>query len=838
MTILEEQIIATPNGKPAVKDRLVVVGNGMAGVRAVEEVLSRGGATMFDITVFGDEPYGNYNRILLSNVLAGSDDTAEIYLNPVDWYADNQIDLRAGVRVVKVDRFARMVYADDGTSLRYDRLILATGSRSFFPPMEGMWADDKTLTAGVFGFRSLDDCTAMIDYAIGKTKGVVIGGGLLGLEAARGLQNRGLTVDVVHASTTLMNAQLDDAAGAILRRSVENIGITVHTGVTTTKIVSTDGKLTGIVFSDGTEIACDMLVISAGIRPNVGLARRAGLTVERAIVVDDHMRSIDDDRIYVVGECAQHRGQVYGLVAPLWEQASVLADHLTGTNIGAAYHGSRMATKLKVAGVDVASMGLKAPERPDDEFVQFSEPKHGIYKTIVVRDGKLVGATLVGDVRKVAFLMQAFDRGLPLPEERISLMFDIGTPAVEVGAAELADDAQVCNCNGVSKSALVSCVTAGEKSVAGVMAATRAGKGCGSCKTLVTQIVEWAAGGAVVDDPSANWYVPGIPYAKPELMRLIRELELHSVSSVFAALAPDGKPDANSKMGLSSLLQMMWADEFVDERDARFVNDRVHANIQRDGTFSVVPQMKGGVTSSAQLRKIADVADKYQVPLIKLTGGQRIDLLGVRKEDLPNVWGDLDMPSGFAYGKSFRTVKTCVGSDFCRFGVGDSTALGIAIEERFQGIAGPGKMKLAVTGCPRNCAEALCKDVGVVAVDGGRWEIYVGGAAGAHIRKGDLLANVDDPGEVITLVGRFLQYYRENANWLERTYAWVPRVGIDEIRAVVVDDRDGVAQRLDADMQKAVDAYVDPWKERETPATPGQFRTALPLTVLPQVPVR
>jgi nitrite reductase (NADH) large subunit len=310
------------------------------------------------------------------------------------------------------------------------------------------------------------------------------------------------------------------------------------------------------------------------------------------------------------------------------------------------------------------------------------------------------------------------------------------------------------------------------------------------------------------------------------------------VSSVFAALAPDGKEDAGSKMALSSLLDMMWADEFVDERDARFINDRVHANIQRDGTFSVVPQMKGGVTTSAQLRKIADVADKYDVPMIKLTGGQRIDLLGLRKEDLPAVWADLDMPSGYAYGKSFRTVKTCVGSDFCRFGVGDSTALGIAIEGRFQGIAGPGKMKLAVTGCPRNCAEALCKDLGVVAIDGGRWEIYVGGAAGAHIRKGDLLATVDDPGEVIRLAGRFLQYYRENANWLERTYAWVPRFGIDEIRSVVVEDRDGIAERLDADMQKAVDAYRDPWKEGEAPATEGQFRTSLPLTVLPQVPVR
>jgi nitrite reductase (NADH) large subunit len=838
MTIIEENAAAPRSGQPITKGRLVVVGNGMAGVRAVEEILSRGGAEMFDITVVGDEPYGNYNRIMLSNVLAGADDTEEIYLNPKEWYVDNGIELRSGVRVVKFDRYARVVHADDGTSVQYDWLILATGSRSYFPPMQGMWADNKTLTAGVFGFRSLDDCAAMIDYAATKTRAVVIGGGLLGLEAARGLQNRGLTVDVVHASATLMNAQLDDVGGAILRRSVESIGIGVHTEKRTKTVLIQDGSVSGLGFADGSEIACDMIVVSAGIRPNVGLAQRAGLTVERAIVVDDHMRSIDDDNVYVVGECAQHRGQVYGLVAPLWEQAAVLADHLTGANKRSVYQGSRMATKLKVAGVDVASMGVKGPEHPDDEFVQFSEPKHGIYKTIVVRDGKLIGATLVGDVRKVAFLMQAFDRGLPLPEERISLMFDIGTPDAEVGAAELAGNAQVCNCNGVSKDALIACVNNGEKSVAGVMSATRAGKGCGSCKSLVKQIVEWAADGAVEEDPAANWYVPGIPFAKPELMAHIRELQLHSVSSVFAALAPDGKPDANSKMGLSSLLQMMWADEFVDERDARFINDRVHANIQRDGTFSVVPQMKGGVTDSAQLRKIADVADKYDVPLIKLTGGQRIDLLGLRKEDLPAVWADLDMPSGYAYGKSFRTVKTCVGSDFCRFGVGDSTALGIAIEERFQGIAGPGKMKLAVTGCPRNCAEALCKDLGVVAVDGGHWEIYVGGAAGAHIRKGDLLATVDRPDEVIRLTGRFLQYYRENANWLERTYAWVPRFDIEEIRAVVVEDRDGIGERLDADMQKAVDAYRDPWKEREEPVTPGQFRTSLPLTVLPQVPVR
>jgi nitrite reductase (NADH) large subunit len=723
--------------------------------------------------------------------------------------------------------------------VRYDKLILATGSRAFFPPMTGLWADDKTLADGVFGFRTLDDTAAMISEAANRAKAVVIGGGLLGLEAARGLQSRGMAVDVVHAGPTLMNAQLDDLAGAILRKSVEAIGIGVHLEKRTTEVIVSDGRLAGIMFADGQRLDCDMLVIAAGIRPNVGLAQRAGLAVERAIVTDDHMRSIDDDDIYVVGECAQHRGQVYGLVAPLWEQAKVLADHLTETNTAAAYHGSRVATKLKVAGVDVASMGIKGPEHPDDEFVQYSEPRHGVYKTVVIRDGKLVGATLVGDVSKVSFLTQAFDNGLPLPEERIALMFDIGTPDVEVGVAELADDAQVCNCNGVSKGALVACVRAGETTVTGVMAKTKAGKGCGSCKQLVGQVVEWAAGGAVTEDPSASWYVPSVPYDKPTLMRMIRELQLHSVSSVFAALTPDGHADAGSKMALSSLLEMMWGEEFVDERDARFINDRVHANIQRDGTFSVVPQMKGGVTTTHQLRRIADVADKYSIPMIKLTGGQRIDLLGVRKEDLPAVWADLDMPSGYAYGKSFRTVKTCVGSDFCRFGLGDSTALGIALEERYQGLASPAKMKLAVTGCPRNCAESLCKDLGVVAVDGGRWEIYVGGAAGAHIRKGDLLATVDSPAEVMVLTGRFLQYYREDANWLERTYSWVPRIGIEKIRAVVVDRVDeAVADQLDTNMAKSVAAYRDPWQDGKAPATEGQFRASLPLFPLPQVPVR
>jgi nitrite reductase (NADH) large subunit len=816
--------------------RLVVIGNGMAGARTVEEILLRD-PDRFAITVFGEEPYGNYNRIMLSNVLAGVEDESGIFLNDLSWYADNGITLHTGSRVTRIDRFAKRVYASDGTETPYDKLIIATGSRAFVPDIPGIHRPGRGYHQGVFAFRTLDDTRNMIRYAREHERAVVIGGGLLGLEAARGLQNHLGHVTLLHAAGHLMNAQLDAQAGAILRRSVEQLGIEVVTGARTTEILGKNA-VTGVKLKDGRTIACDVVVVAAGIRANSEVAATSGLPVERGVVVDDQLRVQDEPDIYAVGECVQHRGETYGLVAPLWEQARVLADHLTGANPDAAYHGSRVATKLKVAGVDVASMGLKEAERDTDETVVFSEPKRGVYKSVIIRDDRLVGATLVGDVGKVAFLMQAFDRGLPLPEERVSLLFDLGGPPAEVSAAELDPHAQVCNCNGVDKQTLVDTVRGGCKTVNGVMDKTRAGKGCGTCKGLVRQIVEWAAGGDVEEDPAASWYVPGVPMPKPELMAAIRTHGLRSVSSVFALLTPGGEEDAKSKMGLASLLKMMWGAEYVDERDARFINDRVHANIQRDGTFSVVPQMKGGVTTPAQLRRIAEVAEKHNVPMVKLTGGQRIDLLGVPKETLPKIWADLDMPSGWAYGKSFRTVKTCVGSDFCRFGVGDSTALGIAIEERFQGIEGPGKMKLAVTGCPRNCAEAYVKDLGVVAIDGGRWEIYVGGAAGAHVRKGDLLATVDSADEVLTLTGRFLQYYRENANWLERTYAFVPRIGIDRVRAIVVDDTDGIAADLDAAMAASTAAYRDPWKERAEPVTPGQFRTSLPLVVLPQVPVR
>ena len=806
------------------KTRLIVVGNGMAGARAVEEILQRGGADMFDITMFGAEPHGNYNRISLSNVLAGVEDPGEIFLNPLDWYEENAITLHAGVRITRLDRFAREVTTDDGTVHPYDKLIIATGSRPFFPPIPGMLDDEGRPRTGVFGFRNIADTEQMLEWAPGVTRAAVIGGGLLGLEAARGLLERGLEVHVVHRAERLMNMQLDGQAGAILRRGVEDLGVHVHLETSTTELlVGGDGRVAGLRFGDdGIELECDMVVVTAGIRPKVELAASAGLTVERAIVVDDAMRALDEEDIYVVGECAQHRGQVYGLVAPLWEQAVVLAEHITGADVHAAYHGSKVATKLKVSGIDLATMGLVEPEHEDDEFVQYAEPKRRVYTAVIVRDGKLVGATLLGDVSKVSFLMQAFDRGMVLPEDRRSLLFDLGAPEAAASVAELADDTQICNCNGVTKGAIRACVQGGERTMRAVMATTRAGSGCGSCKGQVLEVLEWAADGEVDDDPAADYYVSSIPLAKGDLIDVVRKRELRSVSAVLEALGRDD--DAAVKPALVSLLKMVWGAEYEDERSARFINDRVHGNIQKDGTFSVIPRIAGGVTNADQLRRLADVADRYEVPMIKITGGQRIDLLGVRKEDLPAVWRDLDMPSGHAYGKSFRTVKTCVGSDFCRFGLGDSTSLGVRIEERFAGLESPAKLKLGVAGCPRNCSEALVKDVGLVAVEGARWEMYVGGAAGAHVRKGDLLCTIVTADEAMLLVGRFIQHYRETARWLERTYGFMERVGVDEVCAVVVEDRDGDGERLDAALERSLAAYTDPWLEGRAPVTAGQFR--------------
>ena len=472
-----------------------------------------------------------------------------------------------------------------------------------------------------------------------------------------------------------------------------------------------DGEVTGLQFKDGATLDCEMVVVSAGIRPNVDLARMAGLHVRRGILVTDSLACRNDQDIYSIGECAEHRSQVYGLVAPLWEQARVLAERLTGRNADALYTGSRISTKLKVMGVELAVAGDKDPSSDEDEVVTYVEPNRNVYKKVIVRDGKVTGAILLGDGLTVPRILQAFDRGEALPENRSELLFPLSADAGPMlNVEDLPDDAQICNCNGVTKAKIVAAVDNGNRSLKAVCDATRAGTGCGSCKMQVQAVLELAADGLMVEDPSVHYYVPGIALTKPELIAAINAMELKSVSAVFESLA-GGKEDAGSKLGLASLLRTIWGADYEDERDARFINDRVHANIQKNGTFSVVPRIYGGITSPDELRRIADAAEKYEAKMVKITGGQRIDLLGIPKEHLPDVWREVGMPSGHAYTKAFRTCKTCVGTDFCRFGLGDSTSLGVKIEKRFQGIESPHKMKLAVSGCPRNCAESTTKDL-------------------------------------------------------------------------------------------------------------------------------
>lgn len=788
----------------AVKQKLVILGNGMAGARVAEEILKRDGDA-FDITIIGGEPHGNYNRILLSNVLNGTQDAADITINSIGWYKENGIRLLAGVPAIGIDRAKRTVMLLDARRIPYDKLILATGSRPFVPAIPG------TDRYGVFVFRTLEDCTSIARWAKTAKTAVVIGGGLLGLEAAKGLMTHGPEVHVIEMAPHLMAVQVDERGGAILGKTIASLGVTAHCGKITTELLSDDAsRVCGVRFKDGMELACDMVVISAGIRPNGELAKEAGLAVERAIVVDDAMQTSDPD-IYAVGECAQHRGKLYGLVAPIWEQCNVLADQLTGANRDAAYTGSFVATKLKVMGVNVASMGER-DGLPGDEIVRYEEPETGLYKKLIIREGRLAGAVLVGDTDAYDDLAAAMRSGSTLPQRRAELLFGAasGAGAGAFSFAAMPDDKQVCDCNGVCKGKIVEAIKGGKTTVAAVGKATRAGTGCGSCKKMVKGLIE-AVAGDVKADPSEAYYVPAIPMDKPALAAEVRRRNLRAVSQVMEALAT--REDEKSKMGLAILLRAIWGKDYIDERDCRFVNDRVHGNIQKDGTFSVIPRIYGGVTTADELLKIAQVAKKYSVPTVKLTGGQRIDLLGVKKEDLPAVWKDLGMVSGYAYTKAFRTCKTCVGSEWCRFGTNDSTALGIAIEKKFQGIETPAKVKMAVSGCPRNCAEATTKDVGIIATEGGEWEIYIGGACGVSVRKGDVLCRVKSQEEAIRITARFMQYYQEHAKYLERTYDFVPRIGLDRLKALLIDDAEGICADLDARMQRYLDATLDPWVE-------------------------
>ncbi|MGO3124420.1 MAG: nitrite reductase large subunit NirB [Advenella sp.] len=793
------------------KRKLVLIGNGMAGVRTIEELLKLDDQ-LYDITIIGSEAYPNYNRILLSPVLTGEQTIQDIILNDQSWYDNNNINLLMNQSVTTIDRIRRQVHTADGTVVPYDRLLLATGSNPFILPVPGHALD------GVVTFRDINDVNLMIEAAGVRRHAVVIGGGLLGLEAANGLAVRGMTVTVVHLGDTLLDRQLDEQAANMLRTSLQTRGLQFLMAHQTSEIVDDgNGRVGAIRFANGHQMPADLVVMAVGIRPNVALAASAGLHVDRGIVVSDTMQTYDPS-IYAVGECVSHRGTAYGLVAPLFEQAKVAANHLAMYGI-ARYEGSVTSTKLKVTGIDVFSAGDFMGDANTD-CITLADPEGGIYKKLVVHDNKLVGACLYGDTADGAWYFRLIREGRSIHEIRDQLMFGEGAVgdtghAGESKVAGMPDTAEVCGCNGVCKGTIVKAIREqGLFTVDDIKKHTKAASSCGSCTGLVEQILINCVGGAADVKPKSARPICGCTdVTHGQARKVIGQQHLITMADAMHFMewrTPDGC--ATCRPALNYYLLSTWPGEAVDDGASRLVNERMHANIQKDGTYSVVPRIWGGVTNPSELRRIADVADKYAIPMVKVTGGQRIDLLGVRKEDLTGVWKDLDMPSGHAYGKSLRTVKTCVGSEFCRFGTQDSTGMGIALEKDLVGMWSPHKVKLAVSGCPRNCSESGIKDVGIIAVDSG-WEIYVGGNGGIKTEVAQFFAKVETQEEVLQYCGAFLQLYREEAYYLERTVHYLARVGLEHAKEQVIGNADNRAALYDR-LRFALSFEQDPWQDR------------------------
>ena len=805
------------------KQKLVVIGAGMASGRALEYLFDEG-AGDFEVTLFGAEPRGNYNRIMLSPVLAGEKTYAEIVTHDADWYASHGVTCRFGETVTRIDRKAKVVFSAKGET-PYDKLLLATGSAPFIIPVPG---NDLP---GVTAYRDLDDTLRMIEAARKPgAKAVVIGGGLLGLEAAAGLALRGMDVTVLHLMGHLMERQLDPAAGYLLQRDLERRGIRVHCNAHTQAIVG-EGRAEAVLLEDGTTCECDLVVMAAGIRPETRLARDAGLEVARGVVVDDQMRT-DDADILAIGECIEHDKTTYGLVAPLYDMARVAARTLLGRK--AAFQRVDLSTKLKVTGVDLFSAG-DFTEAPGREEIVFRDPGRSVYKRLVLERNRIVGAVMYGDTADGAWFFQKLKAGEDVAEGRDTLIFGPafagGAPLDPMAAvAASPDDLEICGCNGVCKGAITGAITSkGLTTLDEVRAVTKASSSCGSCTGLVESLLKATLGDAYAA-PAEKPMCGCTEMTHEDVRRLILAKELKSIPAAMQELGwKTSCGCASCRPALNLYLIVAWPTEYRDDAQSRFINERAHGNIQKDGTFSVVPRMWGGITSPAELRAIADVADKFAIPTVKVTGGQRIDLLGVKKEDLPAVWADLNaagMVSGHAYAKGLRTVKTCVGTDWCRFGTQDSTGLGIRLERLLWGSWTPHKVKLAVSGCPRNCAEATCKDVGVICVDSG-FEIGVGGAAGMDLKQTGLLCKVATEDEVLEIVAAFVQLYRENARYLHRPYKWIARVGLDWVKARVVLDLDSRRALHDRFTLSQGVYRKDPWAERAQGAERGEFAPLL-----------
>ncbi|PTL17854.1 nitrite reductase large subunit [Staphylococcus gallinarum] len=783
------------------KERLVMIGNGMAGIRTIEEILERDDQK-FEITIIGKEPYPNYNRIMLSNILQKKMTQTDIIMNDFDWYESHDIHLVIDDPVTEVDKLQKQVMTQSGLTFEYDICIFATGSKAFTLPIPG------STFPSVIGWRTLQDTEKMIEIAKTKKHAIVIGGGLLGLECARGLLDQGMEVTVIHLADWLMEMQLDKKAGMLLQTDLIAQGMKFKLNASTEEIIG-DTDVTGIRLADGTKLLADLVVMAVGIRPYNEVARQCGLEVNRGIVVNDYLQT-SDDSIYAIGECAEHNGLVYGLVAPLYEQGQVLADYLTDRET-TGYHGSTTFTSLKVSGCDLYSAGY-IKEDDITKGIEMFDSVNMYYKKVFLREGKLVGAVLYGDVGDGPRFFNMMKQDQSLDDYTLVSMLHKGTETESNNVAALSDDSTICGCNGVSKGKIVTAIKEeGLTSVDEVTKLTKAGNSCGKCKSQINELLQHTLGDDFVAAKPAG-ICACTDLTRDQIVTQIRAKGLKTSKEVRHVLQFKDKGGCpKCRPAINYYLNMVYPHDHEDETASRFANERYHANIQNDGIFSVIPQMRGGVTDADQLIQLGTVAKKYQIPLVKVTGSQRIGLYGVKKELLPQIWDDLGMRSASAYGKKTRSVKSCVGKSFCRFGTQDTTKLAIRLERTFEYIDTPHKFKMGVSGCPRSCVESGVKDFGVIGVENG-FQIYIGGNGGTEVTVGQYLTTVETEDEVVKLCGALMQYYRETGIYAERTAPWLNRLGFDRVKDVILNEaqQTQLFQRI---MEAKEVVQAEPWRQ-------------------------
>jgi nitrite reductase (NADH) large subunit len=805
------------------RPKLVVIGNGMVGQRLLESLASKPDA--YDITVLGEEPRAAYDRVQLSSFFSGKS-AADLSLVANDFFEQHRIALHLGDKAIAIDRDAKLVRTAQGKQFEYDKLVLATGSYPFVPPLPGRDREH------CFVYRTIEDLEAIRDAAEGSRIGVVVGGGLLGLEAAKALRDLGLETHVVEFAPRLMAVQLDEGGARVLRRKIEALGVRVHTGKNTLEIAPGETGRHQMKFADGTVLETDLVVFSAGIRPSDQLARDGGLAVGQrgGIIIDDDCRASDPD-IFAIGECALWNGMVFGLVAPGYQMAQVCAARLQAKD-EPCFTGADMSTKLKLLGVDVASLGDAHAAFTGSRAYTYVDERREVYKKLVVsEDGtRLLGGILVGDADDYGTWLQMMLNGMALPEHPEELILPAikgGKKSHATGVAALPDTAQICSCNNVSKGAICSAIDAGCVTLGALKKETRAASSCGGCASLVTQLIkaQLAAKGLAVN----NHLCEHFPYSRQQLFHLVRIGELKTFHTVLERHGKGLGCDI-CKPTVASILASCW-NEFVlkqDKAPLQDTNDYFLANMQKDGSYSIVPRVPGGEITPDKLITIGVVAKKYGL-YTKITGGQRIDLFGAQVHELPLIWKELiaaGFESGHAYGKSVRTVKSCVGSTWCRYGVQDSVGFSIDIENRYKGLRSPHKLKFAVSGCTRECAEAQSKDVGIIATDKG-WNLYVCGNGGMKPRHADLLASDLDRETLVRYIDRFLMFYIRTADRLQRTSVWLDNLegGLDYLKQVVIEDSLGIAGELEADMARVVNTYECEWKKAvNDPQTLKRFR--------------